>query len=184
MHTVDYICCQAMTSKTIPLSVRVSEEDAEFLASLELDGAATPSEKLRGLIAQARQRHGEGRTYEGALAIVRELLEPTSQQLRARELKSRQRSELIADTLYWLPDLVAYLMAGPSTRPGKNDAADLVEFEAGVAYRIFRFTEAVLRLGVTAKAPCYDPAVVTAGIGGTLELAQLVLASRQSKKGQ
>lgn len=172
-----------MTSKTIPLSVRVSEEDAEFLAGLELDGAATPSEKLRALIAKARERHAEGRTYEGSLAIVRELLEPVSQQLRARELKTRQRSELIADTLYWLPDLVAYLMAGPATRPGKADAADLVEFEAGVAHRIFRFTEAVLRLGVTAKAPCYDPGVVNAGIGGTLELAQLVAAHRQPRKG-
>ena len=172
-----------MTTKTIPLSVRVGEEDAEFLAGLEIDGAGTPSEKLRALIGKARERHATGRSYESSLSIVRELLEPVSQQLRARELKSRQRSELIADTLYWLPDLVAYLMAGPATRPGKTDAADLVEFEAGVAHRIFRFIESVLRLGVTAKAPCYDPVVVNADIGGTLELAQLVAAHRQPKKG-
>jgi hypothetical protein len=170
-----------MSSKAIPLSVRVSEDDAEFLAALELPGAATPSEKLRALIAQARQRHAEGRTYENSLALVRELLEPLSQQLRRRELASRQRSELIADSLYWLPDLVAFLMAGPASRGGRNEIADLTEFEAGVAHRIFRFIEAVLRLGVTAKAPCYDPGVVTAGIGGTLELAQLVIGNRTKR---
>jgi len=171
-----------MTPKTIPLSVRVSEDDAEFLGALELPGASSPSEKLRALIVDARRRHAEGRTYESSLALVRELLEPLSQTLRARELSSRQRSELIADTLYWLPDLVAFLMAGPGKGGAKTDARDLAEFEAGVAHRIFRFVEAVLRLGVTAKAPCYDPGVVTAGIGGTLELAQLILSNRPAKK--
>ena len=177
-----------MTAKTIPLSVRVSEDDADFLAALDLPGAGSPSEKLRALIADARKRHAEGRTYESSLALVRELLEPLSQTLRARELSSRQRSELIADTLYWLPDLVAFLLAGPANQkpviPAKagSDGRELAEFEAGVAHRIFRFVEAVLRLGVTAKAPCYDPGVVTAGIGGTLELAQLILSNRPAKK--
>ena len=168
-----------MTAKTIPLSVRVSEDDAGFLAAL---GGGSPSEKLRALIVDARKRHAEGRTYESSLALVRELLEPLSQTLRARELSSRQRSELIADTLYWLPDLVAFLMAGPAKVGAKSDGRELAEFEAGVAHRIFRFVEAVLRLGVTAKAPCYDPGVVTAGIGGTLELAQLILTNRPAKK--
>jgi hypothetical protein len=172
-----------VSAKTIPLSVRISEEDAEFLAGLALPGATTASEKLRALIGQSRRRHAEGRSYEASLALVRELLEPLSLTLRARELSSRQRSELIADTLYWLPDLVAFLMAGPAPRAAKaGDGRELAEFEAGVAHRIFRFIEAVLRLGVTAKAPCYDPGVVTAGIPGALELAQLILEKRPLKK--
>jgi hypothetical protein len=172
-----------MSAKTIPLSVRVSDDDSEFLASLRIDGAHTPSEKLRALIAQARARQAEGRTYESSLALMRELLEPVSQSLRARELGTRQRSELIADTLYWLPDLVAYLMAGPAPRGNKGEGRELLEFEAGVAHRIFRFIEAVLRLGVTTKAPCYNPDVITGDLGGTLELAQLILANRHTKRG-
>ena len=173
-----------MASKTIPLSVRITDEDAEFLAGLDLAGASTPSEKIRALIAQARQRYEGARSYETSLALVRELIEPVGQNLRARELKSRHRSELIADTLYWLPDLVAFLMAGPAARAGKQEASELTEFEAGISHRIFRFIEAVLRLGVTAKAPCYDPDVVASGLGGTLELAQLILANRQPRKGK
>ena len=170
-----------MSGKSIPLSFRVTDEDAEFLAGLEIPGAITPSEKLRALITRARLEHAQERTYEGSLGRVRELLEPTSQTLRAREMAIRQRSELIADTLYWLPDLVAFLMAGPETSRKGGD--DLRAFEAGVADRIFRFVEAVLRLGVTAKAPCYDPDLITNGIAGTLELSQVILSNRPLQQG-
>src|SRR5688572_17035553 len=170
-----------MSGKSIPLSFRVTDEDAEFLAGLELPGAITPSEKLRALITRARLEHAQERTYEGSLGRVRELLEPTSQTLRAREMAIRQRSELIADTLYWLPDLVAFLMAGPES--SRKGGEDLRTFEAGVADRIFRFVEAVLRLGVTAKAPCYDPDLITNGIAGTLELSQVILSNRPLQQG-
>ena len=170
-----------MSGKSIPLSFRVTDEDAEFLAGLEIPGAITPSEKLRALITRARLEHAQERTYEGSLGRVRELLEPTSQTLRAREMTIRQRSELIADTLYWLPDLVAFLMAGPES--SKKGGEDLKAFEAGVADRIFRFVEAVMRLGVTAKAPCYDPDLVTNGIAGTLELSQVIVSNRPLQAG-
>ena len=166
-----------MSSKSIPISVRVSDDDAAFLAELDVPGAATPSEKLRALITRARNEAEEGRSYEASLTRIRDLLEPTSQLLRQRELSSRQRSELIADTLYWLPDLVAYLMAGPEPAARKGGDA-LLAFEAGLADRIFRFIEAVLRLAVTEKAPCYDPAVVSNGVRGALELTQVILTRR------
>lgn len=165
-----------MTNKTAQVSVRVNDEDAAFLSQWESPGASTPSEKLRQLIAQARAQQEQGRTYEGALVQVRALLEPVAQTLRAQELSSRQRSEMIADTLYWLPDVVAYLISGGGTLNGGTTPQTLVEFEAGVAQRIFRFMDAMLRLAVTSKVPCYDPNVVEAHMGGTLELARLVLA--------
>jgi hypothetical protein len=35
-------------AKTVPLSVRVSHEDAEFIANLYIGDAVTPSDKVRG----------------------------------------------------------------------------------------------------------------------------------------
>lgn len=169
-----------MAGKSIPISVRISDDDAAFLASLQIAGAATPSEKIRALIARARDDAEGGDSYEATLARLRAWMEPAAQRLRAREMASRQRSELIADTQYWLPDLMAFLAAGPEPAPRKGDDG-LVAFEAGVADRIFRFIEAVLRLAVTEKAPCYDPGVVSAGMAGTLELTGVVSARRQSK---
>jgi hypothetical protein len=171
-----------MSGKSIPLSFRVTDDDAEFLSGLEIPGAVTPSEKLRALITRARLEHEKERTYEGSLLRVRELLEPTSHALRAHELSSRQRSELMADTLYWLPDLVAYLMAGPETT--RKGTEDMRSYAAGVAHRIFRFIEAIMRLGVTAKAPCYDPDLVANGLAGTLELSQVIAANRLAQQGE
>ena len=51
-----------MSSKSTPLSFRVSDEDAEFLAGLQLPGAVTPSEKLRVLVTRARMEHASQRT--------------------------------------------------------------------------------------------------------------------------
>jgi hypothetical protein len=170
-----------MSGKSTPLSFRVTDEDAEFLAGLELPGAVTPSEKLRGLITRARMEHAQSRSYESSLLRVRELLESTHQVLRRHELTTRQRSELIADTLYWLPDIVAYLMTGPGEGPHSEDA--MQAFEAGLADRIFRFMEAILRLGVTARAPCYNPELIGQSLPGTLELCQLIVANRPVHKG-
>lgn len=166
-----------MSGKSHPVSVRFSDDDVAFLQRLRFDNAETASDKLRALVQRARDELDGGRSYEASLLRIRELLEPTSRQLRAEELVSRQRSELIADTLYWLPDLVAYLMAGPDSLD-EVDADRLTSFEAGLADKTFRFIEAVLRLGVTDKAPCYDPSVISKGLTGTLELVELI-RSRQ-----
>lgn len=178
-----------MSAKSTPISVRITDEDAAFLAALELRGATTPSEKLRALLARARAEAEGGRDYEASLARIRDILEPTGQALRQLESSTRQRSELIADTLYWLPDLVAYLVAGPEAgadgRGGQAKATEALKaFEAGVADRIFRYIEAVLRLAVTARAPCYDPDIVRTGVAGSLELTQVILLHRQSQEGK
>ena len=47
--------------RRIPLSVRITDADAAFLAQYKAEGATTPSEKLRALLADAR-RDAEGAT--------------------------------------------------------------------------------------------------------------------------
>ena len=163
-------------SKATQLSVRLSMDDAEFIEAFEHDGAHSVSDKLRVLIQQARLREASGRDYEAAVTLLRELLEPASHTIRTREHQSRQRSEIIADTLYWLPDLVAYLIAGPERNASHAGAApDLLDFESGLVQRIYRFVEAALRLAVTERAPCYDPGVIDRHLDGALDLARLVL---------
>ncbi|KFN50039.1 hypothetical protein [Arenimonas composti] len=164
-----------MAGKSIPLSVRVSDDDAAFLAALRIPGASTPSEKIRALIARARADAGDAGGYESLLAGLRDRLEPTAAELRQREAAGRMRSDLVADSLHWLPDLAAFLMAGPAPAPRKGGDEALKAFEAGLADRVFRYIEAVLRLGVTRRAPCYDPDIVAEGMQGTLELAGLIL---------
>ena len=170
-------------SKATQLSVRLSSEDAEFIDAFEHGDAHSVSDKLRVLIQQARLREASGRDYEAAVTLLRELLEPASHTIRSREHQSRQRSEIIADTLYWLPDLVAYLIAGPERDPaGDGQAPGLIEFESGLVQRIYRFVEAALRLAVTERAPCYDPGVIDRNLDGALDLARLILDRTDRKR--
>ena len=50
-----------MSSKTVPLSVRISHDDAEYIAGLKIDDALTPSDKVRAIIRDARKAR-EART--------------------------------------------------------------------------------------------------------------------------
>ena len=53
----------------VPLSVRVSQDDAAFLAGLAVTGATSPSDKLRALIRDARLRHEGCSGYAECFAI-------------------------------------------------------------------------------------------------------------------
>ena len=50
----------------IPVSVRITQEDADFIAELKIEGANTPSEKIRELLKQARLAHTQTRDYGAA----------------------------------------------------------------------------------------------------------------------
>lgn len=51
----------------IPISVRITQEDADFIAELKIEGANTPSEKIRELLKLARLAHTQTRDYSSAL---------------------------------------------------------------------------------------------------------------------
>ena len=101
-----------MPSKRIPLSVRISQDDAAFLADLTIAGVTTPSDKLRELIRQARQRHVGFGNYATCLAFHQEMMAPFIRGLREAENVSGQHSELLVQMSDWLPEMAAYLISG------------------------------------------------------------------------
>lgn len=185
-----------MSPKTTLLSVRISDEDAAFLAGLERRGATTPSEKLRALLAEARDA-AEART-DAASAVERLQREfaPTIDAIRRFELATGQRSALLAEALQRVPELAGLLIAGPASdtaahRPGTDrhappantptaELAAFIALEARVADRAIALLEGLLRLAVTRTAPCYAPDVVAARIDPVLELGTVILHHRSS----
>ena len=166
-----------MSPKTTLLSVRISDEDAAFLAGLERRGATTPSEKLRALLAEARDA-AESRTY--AACAVQRLhgeLAPTVEAIRRFELDTGQRSALLAEVLQRVPEIAGLLVAGPGAQP---QAAEFLALEARVADRAMALLEGLLRLAVTRTAPCYAPDVVARRIDSVLELGTVILHHRSS----
>jgi len=167
-----------MVGKTIPLSVRVAEEDSDFLAGLVIPGATTPSDKIRALIRDARMRHAGERSYAEGLTFQEEQLSPLIRQLRGSERELGMHSELLVQFMNWLPEATAYLHAELSEQGMDDDRkAALLALERGIAERALSLMEACLRLAVTPKEPCYDTSCVREKVSPILELSTLVESS-------
>lgn len=184
-----------MPAKTIPLSVRVTDEDAEFIAGLAIEGATTPSDKLRAIIAQARRRVEGAEDYTTCLGLIEDFLAPAQRQLKTREHDLRVHSELVQVLSEWLPEAVAFFMsnarrevgepghgaadrAGNGARDRSGDGAAVVrrlqDFERGLADRVFALLETVLRMGVTRRCRGYDPDLVRDRLEPILELSRVI----------
>ena len=169
-----------MSGKTVPMSVRLSHADAEFLARLSIAGAVTPSEKLRAVLAETRRRHEGQQDFAGCVTLIEDMLSPALGRLREQELNRQMHSEFLAKLYSWLPAAAALLVTG-IRNDGENGEA-LGRLEASLADRVFSLIEASLRLGLTTRSPCYDPGLIAERVDGVLELAELIGAKRNQKE--
>ena len=163
-----------MPSKTIPISARVSHEDAEFISRLQINGATTPSDKLRAIIAEARQQRSRTKDYRGCFQMIQELLMPVIETIRQVELDNHEHSELITRAVEWLPDALAYVVSSAPQNPDDNAAEKIHRLEQGLADRVFGLIESVLQLGITKRCPCYETDTVSQRVEPILELAQVI----------
>jgi hypothetical protein len=166
-----------MPHKMIPHSVRLSEEDSDFIAKLRVPGAVSPSEKIRAIIKERRERSQRRDTYEGLLLSSEEILLPIIHRIKAKELDNKEHSELLSFFLEWLLEVTSYVAYEMSE--GKQD---IVGVEGGVMERLSRIINGTLRLGVTPNAPCYDPKIIRDHISDTLELAVLIRSQLDKEK--
>src|SRR5215468_11218966 len=77
------------------LSARIPMDDMEWLAGLDMQGAVSPSDKLRALIAQVRRQHDGTLDYERSLGWLRDLVTPFVTAVRAFEHHNRLHSEVL-----------------------------------------------------------------------------------------
>ncbi|MDR2507856.1 MAG: hypothetical protein LBD67_07680 [Candidatus Accumulibacter sp.] len=173
------------------VGVRFPLSDIEWLASLSMKDALTPSDKIRAIVAEARRRNEGLGDYEAALSWLRDLLAPAISAIKGREFRSENpgmHSELVALAAEWLPQTLALLLAqgapergqgeGQEKQERQDNAEMLMAFEVQLARRAFQFCESLLRLGVGRSAPCYDSEIIRSGLPRIIELAEVVSFSR------
>ena len=164
-----------LAEKTVPLSVRITSSDADFIARLSIDGAVTHSDKVRRLIQTAREREAGSGDPNQFRDLFEETFRPTLRAWRKKEAETGESSELIAGFAEWLLEAaVFFAVVGRDGRLDRAGAEALADLEQGVADRVARLAEAFLRLGVTREAPCYDPAVIAKRSARLVELAQIM----------
>ncbi len=172
-----------MSEKSVNLSVRLSSEDARFLKRLSIPNAETVSEKLRMIIDRARRREEGAHSYPAALRMVDELLDPVRLGLLDQERREQVHSELLARVYEWLPDMLGYLLAGVDQEPDSDEVIELAQLESGIAERVFRLIEAVLRLALTCPNPCFESDAISRRLASTLALARLLETVAPPPKG-
>jgi hypothetical protein len=157
---------------SVSLSVRLPDEDAAFIAELALEGAVTPSDKLRLIIRDARLRAQNPNSYDEALKQAQDAILPVIQQVRRHEFETDAYSELLDRYLVWLAEANAFTITSGRGSDLKEFSAG--PFETGVAMRIFRLMNLVLRMGTTVDAPCYDAKMIDRGLRDLADVMKLV----------
>lgn len=158
------------SSHRIPISVRISQEDADFIADLHIEGAHTPSEKIRELLKQARLAHTQQRDYSHALQQAEQFLQTAKHDVLYLEKELGIHSPILARMFDWIPDLCATLAAD---LPPTASLTDLQKYEREVMWRIVRLSNSILQLAITGKGAAYDDTVLQQ-LDNTLKLAQIV----------
>jgi hypothetical protein len=168
-----------MPAKTVPLSVRVTDADAAFLAGLEIAGATTPSEKLRAILAAERSRVEGAEDPVQAFEVIRDMLRPAQRRTRRAEAELACSSDFVRKLYDRLPELVAVAFAGPGDRV---DQKRLAAFEARLLDQVFALAQEVLELALVERSRCYDPQAIAVRLGPVEELIALIRMSQERRK--
>lgn len=162
------------STKTVSLSTRISQEDAEFLSNLKIDGANTPSEKLRVIIAETRKRHEGMQDYRSSLMMYQDLLNRVVTVTRELELEHQLHSELLSRLTEWLPDMMAFLTATGAELQQTRNAEGLKYLEEGITDRSFRLIQSILQMGITDTCSCYQTDAVSKRMAAIVNLVNVI----------
>jgi len=165
----------------IPISTRIPQVDAEFLSNLKIQGATTPSEKLRIVIANTRKRNEGKQDYKSSLLMYQDMINNTITITREIEHDNKIHSELVSRILEWLPDMMAYVTSSASSLQASPDKELMVTVETGIADRAFRLMQSILQMGITEACPCYESKVVSSRMKPILDLVNVI--SKQKNEG-
>ena len=160
------------------ISIRIPDEDFQWLSSLQEPDAKTPSEKLRALLARVRKQDAGMTSPEWCAAWMRTLAQPFVEALSTYERKHKVHSDLVGAVAEWVPRLMATLVSTRLAGDAGRDRA--LEVEAVLAQQCFRMFATLLRAGVTTRPATYDEEVLDRYLPDILEIAELI-ATRKEK---
>lgn len=144
-----------MSGKCHAISVRLSQDDYEFLSSCDWNGANTLSEKVRELVALARKKTDLDKRPAPISDSFSEGIHALIDEVHHAERDQGIHSDVMQNTLLLLPQLVSVL---PQDPPYKFE--DLSRSENDLVNLLFRFFSGLMRLALTEQGPSYDPALV------------------------
>lgn len=166
--------------KKIQVGARINAEDAEFLNLLEINGANTPSDKLRAIIEEARLRREYSRDFTGSYRMIQEQVAPLTERIKNAEFDKTIHSELLARILEWLPEFYAYCLC--SLPEVIESEKDLSVYEKGAVDRVARLFESLLHQELSTQDNSYNPDVFKNHVASLFEIIKIIEISSQKKE--
>jgi hypothetical protein len=169
-----------MSTATImePLSARLPGDLYLWLAQLQVEGAATNSDKLRVLLGQLKRQHDGAFDYVAAHAWARDLTARLREALVRIEGQTGHHSEVMAALLEHTVTMLALMVS-----QAPKDEREAAQLEDVLVKRSLALTEHLLRQATTTQAAAHDPAVVRRHLGTVLELAARVQTTEGARHG-
>ncbi len=160
----------------VPISGRIPEDLYQWLATVQLEGVTTVSDKMRVAVATLKRLHDGDSDYLGALNMYRDLGRSTRAGIAALE-PAHGHSEVLAAIAEHAPALAAGLISAQV-----RSLADAKALEDQLVKRSLQLVETLLRQGLTSEASAYDGQVIRKNTARLVELAH-VISSTQVKGG-
>lgn len=161
------------------ISIRVPDDDFQWLLSLSDANGKTPSEKLRALLARSRQQAAGMTDPDLCAAWQRALIQPFLDSVNALERRQKMHSDLVGAVADCIPQLMTTLISSPIGP--QNAEREAVEVEAVLAQQCFRLLTTLLRAAVTSVPATYDKHVLERYLPDIIEIASII-STRKGKE--
>lgn len=167
--------------KKVQIGARISQEDAEFISQLKIEGAHTPSDKLRAIIENARRKSEFSCDFTGSYRMIKAELTPSIEIVKKTEHEQGIHSAVLARIIEWMPDFYAFCLSTLDPDDTKSD--DLREFEKEATTKLFRLFESLLHLELSKQQTSYTPHIVREHFESIIELIQIVKNTPKTREG-
>lgn len=164
--------------RNVSLSVRISEEDADFLARYDAAEAKTPSDKIRAILAEARRRQEGAEDFTGCVENVEDMLRPALARLRQLQRDEGVHADFLLRLYERMPEIMAELVTGVSEQGDKTRA--MAASEQRVGEHVFRLLEDILNFLLTSRTRTQTPRLMEDKVAPILEILALI-EMKQSK---
>lgn len=159
---------------SVPLSLRITNEDAEFLAKFEAKDARTPSEKVRAILANARRQHQGTQDLSQCLDNIQDLTRPGLHAVRTSQADLGIRSDFVVKLYEKIPEILAELIAAKiELGDSKKQAKSLKTLEYTLAKEVFGLIEEIISMGFTSKSRSFDPKLIRSCMEPIIEIVEL-----------
>lgn len=150
-----------MVTKTHPTTIRLSEAEQTFLASLDVPGASSISDKIRALLADKQRQVEAPSDYQAAIDASQHIFHPIKNALLVAEKQHMNESQLLHRLVDWLIPVYAELKCSAAIlAPEEASLEELHLLEKNTSAYILRLLDSILQSYIARESALYQSASI------------------------